>query len=393
MATMTKEQLTDLIRETVQPLLAEAIDPLKAQQTQNMAPVLEGATGMQPRRPDEHDQRGLLAARVVSALAAAGRNNYRGAIEFATQRWGKHSATVGVFEKALAAGTASAGGMLIGSEVSEDLIELLRPASVVRSLNPMMVPLDSGTLGLPKVTGGATGSYIGENANIPVGQQQFGTVVLNARKLAVLTPISNDLIRRAGPRSEAIVRDDLVAGIATRSDLAFITGSGVNGEPRGLRQWAPASHVLTANSSATLDNVTNDLRDMLVVLMVANVRMLRPGWIMGPRVWGFLATIRDGNGNYAFRDELLGGRFWGMPYGRTAQVENEIYLADFADVVIGEATSILLDVSDTAAYHDGSNVVAAFSLDQTVVRAIVEHDLVMRHTESIAVLTDVTWGS
>jgi heptaprenylglyceryl phosphate synthase len=60
-------------------------------------------------------------------------------------------------------------------------------------------------------------------------------------------------------------------------------------------------------------------------------------------------------------------------------------------VVIGDALNLQIDVSQEAAYHDGSNVVAAFSLDQTVIRAIIETDMVMRHDAAVTVLSGVKW--
>jgi HK97 family phage major capsid protein len=114
----------------------------------------------------------------------------------------------------------------------------------------------------------------------------------------------------------------------------------------------------------------------------------------------YLMTVRDANGNFAFREELLSGKLWNFPYGTTTQIpvnlgggadESEVYLVDMADVVIGDATSIIIDASTEAAYHDGANVVAAFSQDQTVVRAIVQHDIGMRHDASVAVLAQVKW--
>ena len=72
--------------------------------------------------------------------------------------------------------------------------------------------------------------------------------------------------------------------------------------------------------------------------------------------------------------------------------ESEIYLVDFSQVLIGESQGLLVDSSQEAAYHDGSSVQAAFSLDQTVVRAIAEHDLGMRHDKGVTMLTGVTWA-
>jgi HK97 family phage major capsid protein len=139
----------------------------------------------------------------------------------------------------------------------------------------------------------------------------------------------------------------------------------------------------------------------MLALLNGNSRMIRPGWIFAPRTFVYLSTVRDTNGNFAFRQEMLGGSLWSYPFGFTTSVpqnlggganESEVYLADFADVVVGESPMIELASSDSAAYHDGSAVVAAFSRDQTVVRAVMEHDLVMRHAESVAMLTAVLWA-
>ena len=160
--------------------------------------------------------------------------------------------------------------------------------------------------------------------------------------------------------------------------------------------------MIAANSTVTLANVTTDLGRLVLALENANVRMLRPGWLFSPRTKFYLMTVRDGNGNYAFRDEMLRGFFWGWPFASTTQIpqnlgvggdESEVMLADFADVVIGEAMNLLIDASAEAAYHDGSSVQSAYSRDQTVVRAIQEHDFGMRHDESVAVLNEVTWGA
>jgi len=94
------------------------------------------------------------------------------------------------------------------------------------------------------------------------------------------------------------------------------------------------------------------------------------------------------------------GTLFGFPFRVSTQVprnlgagsNTEIYFADYADVVLGETTQILLDVSSTAAYQSGASVKAAFSLDQTLIRAIVEVDLQVRHEESVVLVETVRWG-
>jgi HK97 family phage major capsid protein len=306
-----------------------------------------------------------------------------------------------VVSKALAAGDAAAGGFLIPDQYSADIIELLRAQSIVRRLNPLQVPMPMGTITLPKITGGVTAQYIGENVNIPKGQPSFGALRLTYKKLAALVPVSNDLLRYNAYGVDAIVRDDLVSGIAMREDIAFIRDDGSQFTPKGLRYWAPAANVIPANGTVNLANVTTDLGKLMLALMNANVRMLRPGWMMAPRTMMYLMTVRDANGNFAYRDEMLTGRLWNFAFGVTTQIpinlgggtdESEVYFVDFADFVIADATSIIIDASTEAAYHDGTNVVAAYSQDQTVVRAIVQHDCGMRHDASVAVLSAVKWA-
>jgi HK97 family phage major capsid protein len=383
---MTVEQLRAFIKEVVD----EAVAPLREQQT-NWARMMF-ARQEEPAKPDK----GLIAARMVRALAAAKGDPERAA-GWARKQWGDDEVV-----KALAAGEATAGGYLVPPEYSTEIIELLKPQAVVRRLGARTIPMTTGTLNVPKMTGGATASYIGENTNIQKSQQAFGQITLSWKKLAALVPISNDLLRFSSPDADAIVRDDLVSAMALREDLAFIRDDGTNNKPKGLFYWAASDNKFNANSTVNLANVTLDLGKAILKLRSANVRFIRPGWIFSPRTEHYLMTVRDANGNFAFRDEMLRGTLFGFPYGVTTQIpenlgtgsnESEVYLVDFADAVIGEASQLVIDASTEAAYHDGTNVVAAFSLDQTVVRAIAHHDFAVRYDASVAVIQKVTWGA
>jgi len=351
--------------------------------------VNPAGTGTVQREP------GIAVGLIVMSIAA-GKRDLRRAAHFAETRLMDTE-----IAKALAASDAEAGGFIVPANFRAELIEYLRPLSAVRSLNPTVIPLTNGTASIPKVTGGATAAYLGENKNISKTEETFGLLKLTERKLAALVPISNDLVRHAAFSAAGIVRDDLAAALAQKSDLEFIRGDGTGAGPKGLRYWCPAANRLTVNATVNLANVTVDLGRLILALENSDVRMIRPGWIMAPRTKNYLMTVRDGNGNFAFRSEMLVGRLWGYPFGVTTQIpinlavtgtaESEVYFADFADVIIGEDGTLEIDVSDVAAYHDGSNVVAAFSQDQTVIRAIDRHDFGMRHDASVAVLTDVDW--
>lgn len=351
-----------------------------------------------PAQPKAEGEKGLKFARMFRALAAANGVAFVAA-QIAEKQWGDS----GLFANQNI-GTGSAGGFLVEESVAGEVIELLRPASVVMSLSPILMPMAAGNMTMNRLANGASASYIGEQQAAPATAVAFGQVKLSAKKLAALIPISNDLLRTSGVAADRIVRDDLVAALAQRTDLAFIRGAGTEFSPKGLRFQTlstafATTHVLTQTGS-TLANVTTDLARMELALLSNDIPMLRPGWLMAPRTALFLQNIRDANGNFAF-PEMARGELRGKPFRITTQIpvnlgggtnESELYLADFAQVVVGEHMGIDVSVSTEAAYIDASATMqAAFSRDETVMRAIAQHDIGVRHLAAVVVLTAVTW--
>ena len=56
--------------------------------------------------------------------------------------------------------------------------------------------------------------------------------------------------------------------------------------------------------------------------------------------------------------------------------------------------AIEIELSREAAYKTtGGSVVSSFQRDQSLIRAKLLHDLVVRHPEAIAIKTAVTWGA
>jgi HK97 family phage major capsid protein len=343
---------------------------------------------------------GMVIVRSLKAFAKA-KGDMGKAIKFAGETFGdKLAATV------LSAGSQADGGFAVPDVLADDFIEFLRPQAVVRSLNPAMAPLERGSLNIAKMTGGSTATYIGENGITPETKPLFGQVKATAKKLAALVPISNDLIRYSGGRlgGDGMVRDDLVAAFAQGEDSAFIRGAGTAFTPKGLRNWCTQFTAATNTSTGTLANARAGLSALKLALRKANVKFRRAGWIMSPRTENFLMwNAVDGNGNLVFNAEMRTGMLLGFPYRVTTLIpenlnsstETEVYLADFADVVIAENPQIVFNISTEASYTDGGSLVSAFERDQTVIQMIVEHDLVVRHVESIAILggtqTGPTW--
>lgn len=379
---------------------AEHFRALAIEEAAKRAPVTDavnpwpGAPAL-VRNKRREPEKGEMAARFVRAIAAGKRIGVS-PMEVAGRMWGDD-----LLARAMAAGIGASGGFLVPEEYSAEVIELLRPIAVVRSMNPVILPMPGGNTTTPKLTGGANAHYVGENADITAADPQLGTLRLTARKLAAIVPISNDLLRFSSPQADAVVRDDMVAAIAIAEDQTFIRGPGSDFSPKGLRNWALSSSLIAANATVSLANTITDLNKLVNALETANVRMLRPGWLFGPRTKNYLNTLTSAQGAFVFRDEMNGGKLLGFPFRSTNNIpqnlggggdDSEIYLVDFADAVIGEVPGLIIDVSQEASYTvDGTNFTSAFSQDQTVIRVIEQHDFGMRHDPSVAVLTAVKW--
>lgn len=398
-------KFSDLTAQIDRAESAERMAAAAAVPVQTPAQVVQAASTGAPAQPRTPEVPGAKMARMVRALAAARGDNQKAAQLALDRGYGEDvAASLNILDP-------TAGGVLVPANLSSEVIELLRPKTVVRKLGTRTLPLENGNLTLPRLKGGATVGYIGSDSDAPVTGQQFDDLKLTSKKMAALVPISNDLLSYAGvnPNVDRVVVEDLTNAVSAREDKAFIRDNGTANMPKGLRFWAIPANVLVApdlsaaaDAIALLRLVDQALGKMILLLEMADANMVTPGWIMSPRTFRFLEGLRDGNGNKVY-PELAAGNLKGYPVGRTTQVpsnlgaggdESEIYLADFNDCFIGEDETLVIDYSKEATYKDGNgDVISAFQRDQTLIRVIAKHDFGPRHVESVAVMDKVTWGA
>ena len=361
--------------------------------------------------PQRQQGKGFKAARFAFCQVVARSHGMQAAANFASRVLQDNDVA-----KALNTTGVATGGALIPQAFSNEIIDLLRAETVVRDCEPTIVDMPTGNLTIPRLAAGASAGYQGELDDISASQETFDDLQLNAKKLTALVPVSNDLLRRASQNLESIIRDDMVQALARREDLAFMLGDGSGNSPVGLLNLCPASNKLIAapfadDQNATILGAVNGvLLGMRLTLTNNFSRMIRPRWIGTPTTEAFLMGLRDQVGNFVYKDEMETRRtIWGIPYKITQQLPTNLsaataaggtandgaylFLADFADVILAETYSMVVDASDVAAYKDaGGNLVSTFTRDQTAFRIITEHDFNLRHWASVAVALLPAWA-
>ncbi len=142
---------------------------------------------------------------------------------------------VGDGRRDLTAGTATAGGNLVATDLlSGSFIELLRNRMMVRRLGATVLNDLVGNVAIPRQTGGATAYWVAENAAPTESQQSVDQVTLTPKTVGAYTDISRRLLIQSSIDVEAMVRRDLAQVLALEIDRVALHGTGSSNQPRGL---------------------------------------------------------------------------------------------------------------------------------------------------------------
>jgi HK97 family phage major capsid protein len=347
--------------------------------------------------------KGLPFARFTRCLAAA-RGDLREAKSIA-EKWAKKSRLEvdTLIAKAMTETSFDDGGALVFEQFSSEVVELLRGTSVVRRAGARVIPMPKGNISMPKLVGGAVSYFIGESENARPSGIKTSRLSMSAKKQMGIVPISNDLLEDDGPQADVIVRDDLVAAVGEREELAFLRSDGSENTPTGIRYLVDSEHVIQPLGS-TLDNVRATLSKAIRLLKTAKIPMVKPAWIITPRTEEFLMNLSDGNGNLVFdKDMAESEKLRRIPFFVSNLLpedlgaggnETEIYLVDWAQFLIGETGSMSVKVFENGTYYDPSigAVVSGVSRDETVIQTRSRVDCGLRHDKAAVVIDQVTWG-
>lgn len=306
--------------------------------------------------------KGMMFARYVQAIMAT-RGNIPHALELSRSF---HSDTPdvqrvlegqlrGVFVERAAVTPATvtdpawAGALAASQNLSGEIIELVRPKTILGQISPRRVPFNT-KLGR-EVTPLGTAGWVGEGKPKPVGKGAWDLITMPFAKLALITVQSEELARFSNPDSTRLLRDGLVNAIIRKQNQDFANSAlapVANTSPGGILYGLPAGQTF-ASSGNTAAAIQADLTHA-VVLMTTQSQMARPAWVMSSANRAFLSGLMNLQGG-ALQFPSLGanGTLMGYPVLDSGYIANtEISLIDQEQILLAEDPSITVDISSEA---------------------------------------------
>lgn len=183
----------------------------------------------------------------------------------------------------------SLGGNLVFEDFSNTIIRLVEKFGVASTVF-QNVTMSSDTLLVPRRLTGVTGYWIGENSTITTSDPTATMVQLVAKKLAIATKVSNELLADNAISVATWLAQEYATEMAARIDDAAFNGTGTSsyGGIRGLAQIDDGTHTASVQSAAAGNTsiAALDIDDYLACLAkLPRYAIGTSAWYMHPSVY------------------------------------------------------------------------------------------------------------
>lgn len=300
---------------------------------------------------------GVKFARYAAAIGAA-KGNLLQALEI-SKRWRSDAPEIErIMRAAIAVGTTTdpawAGALVDYRTLTDEFIGLLTPQTIIGQLPLRRVPFN---VRIPRATAGATAQWVGEGKAKPVSKGAFDTVTVPQNKLAVISVLTQELVRFSNPSAELTVRDMLVDAISKAMNMQFIDPAAA-----GVANIKPASITNGVAAGGPVSGTANAIRDaaqaMLSKFVQADFPLASLRWIMNPTLAIYIGGLRTAQDVPAFPD-VPSGKFAGLPFVASTTVpvapginpapsSSPLILADCNSILLADDGDVTIDVSREA---------------------------------------------
>jgi len=185
----------------------------------------------------ERESRGALTlpADVLGRGLVVHQKDVAGVVRNLLQMVSRSSMATQQYFRDLTAGTPTAGGNLVATELlGSSFIDLMRNAMVLDRLGVTILNDLSGNIAIPSQTGAATGYWVAEGSAPTESQQTIGQMPLTPKTVGGFTDYSRRLLLQSSIAVELFVRMDLARVLALEAQNGAFNGTGASNQPYGL---------------------------------------------------------------------------------------------------------------------------------------------------------------
>jgi len=274
-------------------------------------------------------------------------------------------------------GDSTLGGYLVPSPLGTKVIDLTRKKARVLQAGALTVPMESNTLTIAKVTADPTPAWKAENAAGTFSDTTFGKIEFVAKTLVALIKVSIELFEDA-VNLETVVENSMSQALSLELDRAALYGSGAAAEPLGIVNTTGVGvHDMGTNGAQVTSY--DPFSTAIEKILAANGPSQGLAAIMAPRTWGVLDRLKEATTNaplgapasFQSLQKLVTNQ---VPITRTqgsANNASDVFVGDFAQLLIGARTQLVIEVSRQAGDSSGS----AFRDMQIWLRAYLRADV------------------
>jgi HK97 family phage major capsid protein len=269
-------------------------------------------------------------------------------------------------------GAEAPGAYLIATDTGP-VESLVRAYSVVGSAGLRTISGLVGNLVIPRVTVGASASWISAEGDvIPESQPTVGQLSLSAKYCGLRLDCSRQLLVQS--QAEAVIEQQLGEAVGTAIDAAIFGGSGNLGEPLGIL----ATSGVHSQSGTSLSWA--GLQAMVEAVQVGGARWGRMVWFASPSAAEILATRERASGSgYCLDNGAIAGR----PCITTDAVPD-------GSLVLADPGRITLAIFDGAGVGVSRDDFSSFSSGLASFRLLVGIDIGIAPAAAFAAATSIT---
>lgn len=293
-------------------------------------------------------------AKICSKLAAKD-SNYISTLDMAKQM-GFGDDVQDLVQKATVGTTTDpnfASALVRDNHLVAEFVDMLKAATIFDKLGGMRsVPFNTT---IPSKTKRGKASWVGEGKKKPMTNPEYGDIKIGQHKLAAIAVFSEELMRRADPAVDVLVRDDLIEAAQILIDETFIGDkAGTDVIPAGVL------HGVTPIKASGTDAAAydKDLQDLTDNFLEANLSLDGSYYLMSETRASRMGKLKDPLGRNIYEGmKGTNKELDGLPVITSQTVGDKIILIKTSELLLAKDGGIEVSYSDQATLENEDGTV------------------------------------